>query len=49
MVYGSPEGKLDDKLGYEKYYAVNKETDNSRNGYGDKTLKTSYGEVDIKV
>ena len=49
MVSGSLEGELDDELGYEKYDVVNKETDNSRNGYGGKTLKTSYGEVDIKV
>ena len=49
MVNGSLEGELDDELGYEKYDIVNKETENSRNGYGCKTLKTSYGEVDIKV
>ena len=49
MVNGSLEGELDDELGYEKYDIVNKETENSRNGYGGKTLKTSYGEVDIKV
>ena len=49
MVNGSLEGELEDELGYEKYDVQNKETDNSRNGYGQKTLKTSYGEVDIKV
>ena len=49
MVNGSIEGELDDELGYEKYDIVNKETEKSRNGYGGKTLKTSYGEVDIKV
>ncbi len=49
MVNGSLEGELDDELGYEKYDIVNKETEKSRNGYGGKTLKTSYGEVDIKV
>ncbi len=49
MVNGSLEGELDDELGYEKYDVLNKEIDNSRNGYGNKTLKTSYGEVDIKV
>ena len=49
MVNGSLEGELDDELGYGKYNIQNKETDNSRNGYGQKTLQTSYGEVDIKV
>ncbi len=49
MVNGSLEGELDDELGYEKYDIQNKETDNSRNGYGQKTLQTSYGEVDVKV
>jgi transposase-like protein len=43
------EGELEDKLGYGKYDYRNKETDNSRNGYSEKTLKTSFGEVDIKV
>jgi transposase-like protein len=49
MVNGSLEGELEDELGYEKYDVENKETDNSRNGYGDKRLKTSYGEVGIKI
>ena len=49
IVNGSLEGELDDELGYEKYDVENKETDNSRNGYGHKTLKTSYGEVDVKI
>lgn len=49
MVNGSLEGELDDELGYARYDAQNKQTDNSRNGFGNKTLQTSYGEVDIKV
>jgi len=49
MVNGSLEGELDDEMGYDKYDVRNKETDNSRNGFGQKTLQTSYGEVDIKV
>jgi len=49
MVNGSLEGELDDELGYDKYDVENKETDNSRNGFGHKTLQTSYGDVDIKV
>jgi len=49
IVNGSLEGELEDELGYEKYDVGNKETDNSRNGFGQKTLQTSYGEVGIKV
>lgn len=49
IVNGSLEGELDDELGYDKYDVQNKETDNSRNGYGNKTLQTSYGDVGIKV
>ena len=43
------EGELDDHLGYTKYDYRNKETENSRNGHSDKTLKTSYGDVEIQV
>lgn len=43
------EAELDDELGYSKYDYRNKDTDNSRNGYSTKTMKTSFGEVDIDV
>lgn len=43
------EGELDDELGYSKYDYRNKESDNSRNGYSKKTLKTSFGETELKV
>jgi len=43
------EGELDDELGYSKYDYRNKETDNSRNGYSEKTLKTSLGDIEIAV
>ena len=43
------EAELDDELGYSKYDYRNKDTDNSRNGYSTKTMKTSFGEVDIAV
>ena len=39
------EGALDEELGYSKYDYRNKETDNSRNGYSQKTLHTSYGDI----
>ena len=43
------DAELDDELGYSKYDYRNKDTDNSRNGHSSKTLKTSFGEVDIDV
>lgn len=33
-----------DELGYSKHDYKNKDTDNSRNGYSRKTLRTSFGE-----
>jgi len=35
------EEKLEEELGYRKYDYRNKETDNSRNGYSENTLKSS--------
>ena len=49
MLENSLEGELDDELGYTKYDYRNKEGENSRNGYSKKTLKTSFGETEIKV
>ena len=43
------EGELEEELGYSKYDYRNKETDNSRNGYSEKTLKGSLGEIEISV
>ena len=34
---------------YSKYDYQNKETDNGRNAYSGKRLKTSFGEVDAAV
>lgn len=41
--------ELDDELGYSKYDYKNKDTSNSRNGHSSKTLRTSFGNVDIAV
>ena len=49
MLENGLEGELDDELGYTKYDYRNKEGENSRNGYSKKTLKTSFGEAEIKV
>jgi putative transposase len=43
------EAELDDELGYSKYDYKNKDTDNSRNGHNSKTLRTSFGDVDVCV
>jgi putative transposase len=43
------DGELEEQLGYSKYDYRNKSTDNSRNGYSKKTLKSSSGEIDISV
>ena len=42
------EAELDDELGYSKYDYKNKDTDNSRNGHSNKTLRTSFGGVSPK-
>lgn len=46
---GGLEGELDEELGYTKYDYRNKNTDNSRNGHTEKTLKSSLGEMEISV
>ncbi|HII3897236.1 TPA: IS256 family transposase [Enterococcus faecium] len=43
------QGELNNHLGYEAHSKEPKEHDNRRNGYGTKTLKTSFGEVAIDV
>ena len=43
------EAELDDELGYSKYDYRNIDTDNSRNGYSRKSVKTSAGSVEIAV
>ena len=45
----SLDAELDDELGYSKYDYRSRDTDNSRNGHSGKTLRTSFGEVDISV
>jgi putative transposase len=41
------EGELDAHLGYDKHQA--NESDNARNGYGIKQIKTKHGKAEIKV
>ena len=40
---------MDEELGYSRYDYRNKETDNSRNGYSQKTMYTSYGNMEIDI
>lgn len=42
-------GEMDNHLGYDEHDHGPKDTDNRRNGYSSKKLKTSAGEVQIKV
>lgn len=43
------DAELDDELGYSRYDYKNKDTDNSRNGHSSKTLRTSFGDVEVSV
>ena len=43
------QGEMDSHLGYESNARGAKETDNRRNGYTEKTLKTSVGDVEIRT
>lgn len=42
------QGEMDNHLGFKSNDRQEKSTTNRRNGYTEKTVKTSYGEVDIK-
>ena len=43
------EVERDDHLGYAKHDTASKETDNSRNGYSPKTVRSSHGDLDLKI
>ncbi|MBC1512587.1 transposase, partial [Listeria booriae] len=43
------QGEMEHHLGYSTHSREDKEDDNRRNGYGNKTVRTSYGEVPIDV
>jgi transposase-like protein len=43
------QGEMNNHLGYNNNSKEKKETDNRRNGYIDKTVKTSLGEMNIAV
>lgn len=41
--------ELVDELGYDKYDHSNKNTDNVRNGFSDKSMSSEFGDDSIKV
>ena len=43
------EAELDEELGYNKYDYKNKTGTNSRNGHSKKTMKTSFGEMELAI
>jgi putative transposase len=43
------EGELTDHLGYEKHNQKAKATDNARNGFTPKTVKSKFGEIGLEV
>ena len=43
------EVEMETMLGYAKIMLKNKGTDNSRNGYTSKTLKSEFGEVEVQI
>ena len=49
ILEGALDEELNEELGYSKYDYRNKETDNSRNGYSQKTMPTSYGDMELDI
>lgn len=43
------EAELETELGYAKGDKKNKDTDNRRNGYTEKTVETKYGEFPLEI
>ena len=46
---GMLEAEMDEKLGYSRYDYKNKETDDSRNGYSQKTVTSSMGPIELDI
>lgn len=49
ILEGALDEEMNKELGYSKYDYRNKETDNSRNGDSQKTMHTSYGDMEIDI
>jgi len=48
-VEGMLKAEMDEHLGYRKHKSKDKETENSRNGYSNKVLKTNIGDIPLDV
>lgn len=49
ILEGALDEEMEQELGYSKYDYRNKDTDNSRNGHSQKTMHTSYGDMQIDI
>lgn len=49
MLQSMLEGELDDHLGYDRYERTEETKPNSRNGHSQKTVTTSFGDVEIGI
>lgn len=49
LLEGTLDGELNEELGYSQYDYRNKDTENSCNGHSQKTMHTSYGDMDIAI
>ena len=49
ILEGALDEELNEDLGYSKYDYRNKDTDNARNGHSQKTMHTSYGDMEIDI
>lgn len=49
ILEGALDEELDQELGYSRYDYRNKDTDNSRNGHSQKTMHTSYGDMNVAI
>ena len=49
ILEGALDQEMDEELGYSRYDYRNKETENSRNGHSQKTMHTSYGDMEIDI
>ncbi len=49
VLAGALDQEMEEELGYSRYDYRNKETNNSRNGYSQKTMHTSCGDMEIAI
>ena len=49
ILEGVLDEEMNEELGYSRYDYRNKDTDNSRNGYSQKTMHTSYGDMELDI